>query len=81
MDSINQHEEPTVQSERSQPRRPRPSLEEYFRARYERLERIEAALGQREGSAENRRKLDLLRRAKFSTWLDLEALKGPERVA
>ncbi len=56
-------------------------LRELFARRYERLEQIEAELKREALPLDERWKLELLRRAKFSTWLDLEALSPADREA
>ena len=61
--------------------RVRRRLRELFAGRYERLEQIEVELRREALPLDEGWKLKLLRRAKFSTWLDLEALDPPDRKA
>lgn len=61
---------------RSELERPRRTLEEFFSERYSRLEQLEDAVRQAPNTAKARQRLDLIHRAKFSTWMDLEALGG-----
>ena len=79
MDSVVDRDELTAPTERSVV--PRPSLSEYFAARFARMEEIEESLKRGPSTPAARQRLALLHRAKFSTWLDIEALKATEKVA
>lgn len=75
MDPVIDREATGAEAARSEtPRQKSARLRAFFTGRYERLEQLESLLQREPASPEAHRKLDLLRRAKFSTWLDLQAL-------
>ena len=79
MEPVIEHEQTTerLEGERREPT----SLHELFMERYQRLELLEDVIKHQPATPEARQKLAMLRRAKFSTWLDLEALKTAENRA
>ena len=53
----------------------RVQLRSFFNGRLERLEQLENIVQRGPVSPETRARLQMLRRARFSTWLDLQALE------